>query len=353
MVLLSSCNVYDASLLPISGIGGATAIGAGGAASTGTGGSSGAAGSGGADGSAGAAGPTGGGGGLAAGDASPANDADARVVDAPPLSPDGPRLEAAFDVPPTGEVGPPPIVDAAVEVAPDVRDASPDARDANPDAPPCAGSALNFNGATYASVTRPVQDDFTIEAWIQTTASLAGTNYWQGLGLLYADLSGQANDFATAILSDKLAFGLGNPDITLLSTSNVTTGQWVHVAVTRRESTGEMQVIVGGVLEASVISSNRAPLAAPPIITIGANTVDGHFFVGLMDEVRVWTVVRTPAEITATMHQRLNGNETGLRAYWRFDEGGGATAVDSSPNNLNATFVGAPAWVPSNSICSP
>jgi hypothetical protein len=40
---------------------------------------------------------------------------------------------------------------------------------------------------------------------------------------------------------------------------------------------------------------------------------------GLIDEVRVWNVSRTTAQIAAGMHTKLTGSEPGLFAYWDFE----------------------------------
>ncbi len=88
----------------------------------------------------------------------------------------------------------------------------------------CAGRGLQLDGTGYLQTNRLVQDDFTLEAWIQTTASLTGSNFFEGNGLIYADLPDVANDFGLSILNDRLAFGVGNPDTTILSFSAVTTG---------------------------------------------------------------------------------------------------------------------------------
>ena len=42
-------------------------------------------------------------------------------------------------------------------------------------------------------------------------------------------------------------------------------------------------------------------------------------FVGLIDEVRIWNVARTGAEIRSDMNSQLTGDESGLIAYWKFD----------------------------------
>jgi hypothetical protein len=242
----------------------------------------------------------------------------------------------------------------AVDVAP-----VPDVM-APPDVTPCVpGYAAQFTGASSLSVARPVQDDFTLEAWIKTTASRKGSMFYHGNGVIYADAPpgsnpAGANDFGTAILNDKFAFGIGNPDTTLQSNSQVTTGEWVHVAATRNRAAGEAHIFVNGVDENSVTTTQKGSLTDQPTLSLGCTLNDQNHFIGLMDEVRIWSVVRTQVEITATMHQRLKGTEPGLVAYWRFDDPGGVTAIDSSPAKADAVIAGTLEWVPSDApICTP
>jgi Concanavalin A-like lectin/glucanases superfamily len=235
-------------------------------------------------------------------------------------------------------------------------------RRASPDASTCAGFALQFGGFQgYVRVNRPVEDDFTLEAWIKASAPgiAAGTQFWHGSGLLYADAATTANDFGTSILGTKFAFGVGNPDTTITSTSDVTGGAWVHLAATRRKTTGEIQVFVNGTMETSkTVTGQINSLTAQPNMTIGGNALDNRYFAGLIDEVRAWNVVRTAAEIASTMHQRLTGKEPGLVGYWRFDEGSGITAADASQNapdgasSNNGDLFGPINWLPSDApIC--
>jgi hypothetical protein len=228
-----------------------------------------------------------------------------------------------------------------------------------PDGPGCAGYALSFDGFGYVSVNRPVQDDFTLEAWIKTTVSPPGTNYPEGNGVFYADKGMNGNDFGSSVLGGKFAFGVGNSATattmtTLLSTTDVTTGQWVHVAATRRMSTGEIQIFVNGVMEAkSTVATQKNSLNGQPVMTIGGNTVDFHYFVGQIDEVRVWNVVRAAADITQTMHKTLTGTEPGLVGYWRFDEGTGAVATDVTATKNHGNVSGFATWIASDAPVCP
>ncbi len=52
-------------------------------------------------------------------------------------------------------------------------------------------------------------------------------------------------------------------------------------------------------------------------------------FKGLLDEMRFWVRAKSAAEIAATWHASIAGNETGLVGWFRFEEGSGAMSCDS------------------------
>jgi len=224
-----------------------------------------------------------------------------------------------------------------------------DDTDASPAIDAAPTFALSFDGEDdFVRVDRELADDFTIEAWIRTTASLSGSEIWRGRGVVYAGVTGEADDFGTAVLNDHFAFGTGNPDTVIESTSEVTTGEWVHVAAVRERSTGTIRVLVNGVEERSTNASKR-PLDAPQHIDIGGNTLSGHYFDGTIDEVRFWSIARSELEIQATMSTPLSGADAGLVGYWRFDEGTGDIAGDSSSagndGSLGDSPGASPDWV--------
>ncbi len=63
-------------------------------------------------------------------------------------------------------------------------------------------------------------------------------------------------------------------------------------------------------------------------------------FVGQIDEVRVWSIARTEADIRSDMVTQLNGDEPGLVAYWNFDEETDGIISDVSPNQNDGKLVG-------------
>jgi len=217
------------------------------------------------------------------------------------------------------------------------------------DATSVAGNALLFDGTDdLVGATRQIAGDFTIEVWLRTTDTITGSQHYHGLSIVHADRGGNHNDFGTAILNGHFAFGTGNPDVTIESSTEVTTGDWVHLAATREQSTGIIRLYVNGDEEAALSTGNSNDLTATDTLTLGANPVDGRFFRGMMDEVRIWNTARSGAEILANKNTRLVGTESGLVNYWRFDEGSGMTTADATGSNDgslgNGSAAASPNW---------
>ena len=56
-----------------------------------------------------------------------------------------------------------------------------------------------------------------------------------------------------------------------------------------------------------------------------SNQKASNFYIGEIDEIRIWNTVRTEAEITANMDIPLRGDEPGLVSYYRADDTTGST----------------------------
>ena len=66
---------------------------------------------------------------------------------------------------------------------------------------------------------------------------------------------------------------------------------------------------------------------------------------GILDEVRIWNVVRTAAEIRSNMNVELVGNETGLIAYYNMNGGSGTTLSDNATSgSYSGTLVNGVHW---------
>jgi hypothetical protein len=161
------------------------------------------------------------------------------------------------------------------------------------------GRAASFDGIDdFVSTPRTVSTDFTLELWINTTASsLTGTNAYEGNGLLWSDVGGSANDFVMAMLNNGLSFFTGNPDISVTSANAINDGRWHHLVATRTQG-ANVEIFVDGISRGTT-TTNNSPLDGNPAIMIGGNTLDGRYFNGLIDEVAYYPTVLSVARIRA------------------------------------------------------
>ena len=117
---------------------------------------------------------------------------------------------------------------------------------------------------------------------------------------------------------------------------------WTHVAAVNNGD-GSADIYINGDLVASQGSGYNAANAGNVSLTgayIGkSNWVADGYFQGQIDEARIWNDARTPEEIRANMNSQLAGNESGLKAYYKFeDAASGTTVADSSSSSQTGTI---------------
>jgi hypothetical protein len=208
------------------------------------------------------------------------------------------------------------------------------------------GCNLAFDGVNdYVSFNRPVADNFTLECWFRSTQMDGATGqWWQGMGLVDGEVGGQVSDFGLSLGAGKVLFGTGGAfDTTIASEEVVADGAWHHVAATRQQSSGAMLLYVDGLLVASG-SGSTATLTSPSTMRLGSLATDLNFFLGQLDEVRVWSRVLSQSEIQAYLGRPLAGNEAGLVAYLKLDECSGNLAADTTGHGFDGTIFNGPIW---------
>jgi hypothetical protein len=202
-------------------------------------------------------------------------------------------------------------------------------------------SHLLFGGADYVQVADSDALDlsggaFTISAWIRPDG------WGQNSQGRIADHGGGSSGSAGWSLQVENKSSRGYPQALRLQINNdssfdgqsnagvLTLGVWQHVAVTY--SSGTLRFYVDGV-EQGVRTGVPVPVArSAPLRLGGRATDDQRGFEGAIDEVRVWDRALGVAELQAGMGVELTGGEAGLVGYWRFNEGAGQSAGDSSPS---------------------
>lgn len=197
--------------------------------------------------------------------------------------------------------------------------------------------ALSFNGTdNYVSIGAPISSNssYTKEAWVFVTDNTGARNiisslnapFWIQSGVLKA---GQAGNFTNVV----------DPTALPLNT-------WVYVAVTYDASTGVMTLYRDGIL---VNSASSVPAYTSESTFIGSHQGSTSFFKGNIDEVRIWSVALSQAELKKNMFRGPADNAAGLLAHYKFNEGSGPTLMNSCTNTtgLDGAIQNSPSWVAS------
>jgi hypothetical protein len=165
-----------------------------------------------------------------------------------------------------------------------------------------------------------------------------GANTTFGMDFGTFAVSGMANNHAT--LDPFAAF---SDDSTNYLSIDSTSAQWVQIAMIW-DGTAVKTYVNGALRITSMRAGAPAALATGrSTLSLGCNPTNKLCFNGMFDELRIWNVARSAAEIMATFDKPLVGNEPGLIGYWKFDEAPGSpTAADSVTTGGHMAHPGTP-----------
>ncbi|MER5766572.1 LamG domain-containing protein [Streptomyces sp. NPDC001985] len=201
-------------------------------------------------------------------------------------------------------------------------------------------TALRFNGSSHylnmgdAPALKFQGRAYAVEAWVRPRG--AG-------GPVLARWSGAAGQGGFQLrVTGTGQVALDHSGGTLTSLQNIPADTWAHIAASFDGTTATLYVNgeFGG---DKPLPSNGDGSA---LLHIGAKAGGPHYS-GVIDEVRIWNRARGQSEIADSSRYRLIGNEPGLVAYYRFDEGSGTTAYDQTDTAAHANLDSAPQWVTS------
>ena len=188
-------------------------------------------------------------------------------------------------------------------------------------------------------------------------------NYFLGI-----DASGRlAADFEQRNATDNgTAYNAGQ-NFPIIGSTVLQNGVWYHVAATYHTATATWKLYVNGVAETTSIppGSPAAFVGVVPrndsIQGLGIGTaIDSvgdpyGYFHGVIDEVRIWNLARTEAQILANKDVEIGSGQAGMLARFGLDEATGMTTAGSdaagSPT-LAGTLSGTPlpVWVNAKSF---
>jgi chitodextrinase len=162
------------------------------------------------------------------------------------------------------------------------------------------GNALVFNGSSSRvmindSASLHLTSGMTLEAWVNPSTV---TSAWRDV--IYK--GGNDNYYleATSSLGGAPGAGatVGSTDTTIVGTAALGANSWTHLALTYDGTA--LRLYVNGVqVSSQAITGNILTSATP--LQIGSDNVWGQYFAGMIDEVRVYNVALSHAQIQSDM----------------------------------------------------
>jgi len=186
-------------------------------------------------------------------------------------------------------------------------------------------------GTSLNAIIDPL-NTLTVEAWVRPSTNT-------GLGVIvgnYANSNQSSMQFLLRRDSNGYSFwiqGTGSFKV-VNATNTVVLNTWQHVAGVWNGS--DMKVYVNGTLVATTLDVNDSSFATTTNSMFIGNNQAGtgpERFTGSIDEVRVWSSVRTVEQINGSKNCELSGTENGLLAYYNFNQG-----IDSADNSAVTTL---------------
>ena len=221
------------------------------------------------------------------------------------------------------------------------------------------GYGLRFDGVKdHVEVKDPsfvLGGEFTAEAWICSSGWAGSPPYNDQQILAVGDYLFRIVGSDDGHPRPEFAISNGSTDLHVASSPEaLAINVWYHVAGVYD---GEyVRIYVNGIEKASTYASNT-PGRDTGELTIGGEMGGSGFFSGVIDEVRISNVSRTPEEVRKSNnlgiavrggHVRLAENEivvdSHTSALWDFNEGEGRVVTDSGVNDNFGIIAGAN-WV--------
>lgn len=187
--------------------------------------------------------------------------------------------------------------------------------------------------------------NFTIEGWFKIEAfPTAGQ-----VIVMRFDTTNNSGYYVEIGSSGQLyiQFGTGASTRTIARSDGFFTtddiGQWVHFAITVDIATPTVLMYRNGESQSFIYEATSAGTLGAPARTFYVGVADGGtttFYDGNLDDLRIWSTIRTQSQIIANMDSELVGNESNLVAYWQFNN----SYEDLTANNNDLTASGSPTF---------
>ncbi len=122
--------------------------------------------------------------------------------------------------------------------------------------------------------------------------------------------------------------------------TSVSNNTWYHMACMYDGQYQRLYVDGVKVEEVSVGSDTINQDSNPLLI----GRLSAEYMSGEIDEVRIWDVARSEAEIEGNMNKEVDVSSPGLVGYWKFNEGSGMVAHDATSNHIDGQLINGVGW---------
>jgi hypothetical protein len=199
------------------------------------------------------------------------------------------------------------------------------------------GQALSFDGANDYVGAGPdsildfgTSQDFSVTAWIKTTDTASTKT------VVSKQFTGGSNPGFFFQVDGNVVYAQVRDATTIAQVNDavhpIADGTWHFVAMTA-DRTGLLSLYSDGTLDGTPVDMTAVgDINNVESLFIGKRKVQ-EWFLGNIDDVRVYNYVRTPAQIA------WDYNRGGPVGWWRFDECTGTTAYDASGQGNNGTIT--------------
>lgn len=203
-------------------------------------------------------------------------------------------------------------------------------------------NGLLFDGVDdYVSLPSLGLSIYTIEFWVQSPS--------KGFFIQDFGKSGYAVAFLRNITTDELEFRQYDKDIGTVVAVKYTGIDWSVPHYISGVNTGsELQLYVDGVFVGATPCSFSLTTGTTYLFKDNISTLV-DWCSGAIWDMKIWNSIRTQTEIQSDMYTTLTGTETGLVAYYKFNEGAGTTLTDYAGGN-DGTIHGGATWINNTAV---
>jgi subtilisin-like proprotein convertase family protein len=190
--------------------------------------------------------------------------------------------------------------------------------------------AFSFSGtagdyaATDPGTNLSITGNFTVECWVNPINAVTPPAQI----IIQKRLGSNATGYTLYLNAGKIAIRT-NSTTQLTGNTIIPNNVWTHVAASYNSGSGLFTIYVNGVSDGTITVAGAAPAADTDSLRFASGF--NSPLAGKMDEIRIWSVQRSAAQLLSTMRLPLGepgGQYAGLVASWRANNVAGGTGTE-------------------------